>query len=179
MKAIETQWKGYRFRSRLEARWAVFADAWGIGWEYEPEGYETPYGPYLPDFHMLGWWFEVKPVFPSKEEIGKLESVVFQTLMPGAFLGPVPDPESLDRCIVPEGWGIWPVRLPNAQGADSDTDYWFAECVQCAKKGFVYGGWPDRLGCSCEVLPFDSNSQSIAKALEAARAARWEHGETP
>ena len=28
--AIETKYKGYRFRSRLEARWAVFFDALGI-----------------------------------------------------------------------------------------------------------------------------------------------------
>jgi hypothetical protein len=27
IKAIETSYKGYRFRSRLEARWAVFFDA--------------------------------------------------------------------------------------------------------------------------------------------------------
>lgn len=30
MKAIETRYKGYRFRSRLEARWAVFFDALGL-----------------------------------------------------------------------------------------------------------------------------------------------------
>ena len=30
IKAIETYYKGYRFRSRLEARWAVFFDAAGI-----------------------------------------------------------------------------------------------------------------------------------------------------
>lgn len=35
---IETIYKGYRFRSRLEARWAVFMDACGADWEYEPEG---------------------------------------------------------------------------------------------------------------------------------------------
>lgn len=27
VKAIDTVYKGYRFRSRLEARWAVFFDA--------------------------------------------------------------------------------------------------------------------------------------------------------
>ena len=27
IKPIETHYKGYRFRSRLEARWAVFFDA--------------------------------------------------------------------------------------------------------------------------------------------------------
>lgn len=50
IKAIETSYKGYRFRSRLEARWAVFFDALGIAWEYEPEGFELPSGRYLPDF---------------------------------------------------------------------------------------------------------------------------------
>jgi hypothetical protein len=31
---------GYRFRSRLEARWAVFFDVAGIPWQYEPEGFD-------------------------------------------------------------------------------------------------------------------------------------------
>lgn len=51
LRAIETEYKGYRFRSRLEARWAVFFDACGVKWEYEPEGYILPNGMYyLPDF---------------------------------------------------------------------------------------------------------------------------------
>jgi hypothetical protein len=40
IKAIETRYKGYRFRSRLEARWAVFFDALGVEWEYEKEGFD-------------------------------------------------------------------------------------------------------------------------------------------
>lgn len=40
MKAIETRYNGYRFRSRLEARWAVFFDTLGIKYEYEPEGFD-------------------------------------------------------------------------------------------------------------------------------------------
>jgi hypothetical protein len=39
-KAIETRYRGYRFRSRSEARWAVFFDAAGIAWQYEPEGFD-------------------------------------------------------------------------------------------------------------------------------------------
>ena len=51
MKAIQTEYKGYLFRSRLEARWAVFFDACGVDWEYEPEGYDLGNGiHYLPDF---------------------------------------------------------------------------------------------------------------------------------
>ena len=51
IKAIETVYNGYRFRSRLEARWAVFFDAAGIKYEYEPEGFDLGGGLYyLPDF---------------------------------------------------------------------------------------------------------------------------------
>ena len=66
IKAIQTQYKGYHFRSRLEARWAVFFDALGLEWEYEPEGFDLGDGVYyLPDFKVnypdSGWeWFEVK-----------------------------------------------------------------------------------------------------------------------
>jgi hypothetical protein len=73
-KPIETRYKGYRFRSRLEARWAVFFDAVGLAWEYEKEGFELSDGTrYLPDFFMPAWnmWFEVKPTAPSATEITK------------------------------------------------------------------------------------------------------------
>jgi len=46
IKAIETMYKGYRFRSRLEARWAVFFDTLGIEWKYEDQGYERDIGIY-------------------------------------------------------------------------------------------------------------------------------------
>lgn len=53
IKPIETEYNGYRFRSRLEARWAVFFDEAGIRYEYEPEGYFLDDGiKYLPDFYL-------------------------------------------------------------------------------------------------------------------------------
>ena len=56
IQPIETKYKGYRFRSRLEARWAVFFDALGVEWEYEPEGFQLPSGKkYLPDFRLKCW----------------------------------------------------------------------------------------------------------------------------
>jgi hypothetical protein len=68
VKAIETQYKGYRFRSRLEARWAVFFDYCDYKWEYEPEGYNLGGISYLPDFKVKrlftdipSIWLEVKP----------------------------------------------------------------------------------------------------------------------
>lgn len=63
IKAIETEYNGYRFRSRLEARWAVFFDNAGIKYEYEPEGFELEDGTmYLPDFYLpdLKVYAEVK-----------------------------------------------------------------------------------------------------------------------
>ena len=61
--AIETEYNGYRFRSRLEARWAVFFDALGIRYEYEPEGFEFDGVRYLPDFYLpeFGLYVEIKP----------------------------------------------------------------------------------------------------------------------
>ena len=67
IQAIQTQYKGYNFRSRLEAKWVCFFDAVGISWLYEPEGFELPSGRYLPDFWLpdLGMWVEVKGVLPT------------------------------------------------------------------------------------------------------------------
>lgn len=54
INSIETIYNGYRFRSRLEARWAVFFDVLGIKYVYEPQGYTMKYGiRYLPDFELL------------------------------------------------------------------------------------------------------------------------------
>lgn len=52
IEAIETRYKGYRFRSRTEARWAVFLDALKVPYAYEKEGLVTAAGPYLPDFTL-------------------------------------------------------------------------------------------------------------------------------
>lgn len=80
IKAIETFYKGYHFRSRLEARWAVFFDTLGISWKYEVEGFEVEINAYeseaenrpslkkrryLPDFFLpthsgTGVYVEVK-----------------------------------------------------------------------------------------------------------------------
>lgn len=77
IKPIETRYKGYRFRSRLEARWAVFFDALGLKWEYEIQGFDLgpELGLYLPDFYLpeTDEYIEVKPeriVKDHTEEIG-------------------------------------------------------------------------------------------------------------
>lgn len=82
IKAIETRYKGYRFRSRLEARWAVFFDTLGIQWEYEKEGYDLgEAGMYLPDFWLpeKEVFFEVKGDYPSDTMLAKIESLSSQS----------------------------------------------------------------------------------------------------
>lgn len=68
---IETTYKGCRFRSRLEARWAVFFDTLGITWKYEPQGYTVGPSkrPYLPDFYIPEWQAFVE----VKGEAGRLD----------------------------------------------------------------------------------------------------------
>lgn len=70
IKAIPTIYKGYRMRSRLEARWAAFFDALGIPWQYETEGLTLSDGTqYLPDFYLPDCksWFEVKGVMSDTD----------------------------------------------------------------------------------------------------------------
>jgi len=75
--AIATRYNGHFFRSKLEARWAVFFDALGIEWEYEPAHAEVESGlrrvAYCPDFYLpkLGLWIEIKPKAPEGIEITK------------------------------------------------------------------------------------------------------------
>lgn len=53
ISAIETRYAGCNFRSRLEARWAVFFDTLGIAWQYEPQGFiGCAEARYLPDFFL-------------------------------------------------------------------------------------------------------------------------------
>ncbi len=55
--AIPTEYRGIRFRSRLEARWACFFDACGWRWDYEPSDFNG----YIPDFRIGHTYLEVKP----------------------------------------------------------------------------------------------------------------------
>jgi hypothetical protein len=70
-RAKETQYKGYRFRSRTEAKWAVFFDGLGIVWDYEPEGFVLDDGSsYLPDF-----WLPIQSHVIPKSRAGHLVEI--------------------------------------------------------------------------------------------------------
>lgn len=64
---------GLQFRSRREARWAIFFDFLGITYKYEPQYFK--FGKdrddyYLPDFYLPDYylWFEVKGRKPDNRE---------------------------------------------------------------------------------------------------------------
>ena len=74
IRAIDTIYNDRRFRSRLEARWAVFFDEMSLPYLYEPEGFQLGEIRYLPDFslpngirfadegkHRQNIWIEIKP----------------------------------------------------------------------------------------------------------------------
>ena len=118
IKAIETVYNGYRFRSRLEARWAVFFDEARIKYEYEPEGYEVgglEDGPirYLPDFYLpdFGVHCEVKPndekLFEESEKLGWM--VDFGGPMSDGLLllGPIPYTAEQDELFAAHDMLYW------------------------------------------------------------------------
>ena len=157
IKAIETRYKGYRFRSRLEARWAVFFDALGIEWQYEPEGFELPDGTrYLPDFWLpwthpshpgSGFWVEIKAVKPTASESVKAHLLAILS-------------------------GHSVLLFPGAPG--DAAEIYFGRDWQ------IYHGRKSRMGINLTPLPWtrwvDDEGQIFA-AFAAAKSARFEHGQ--
>lgn len=63
IKSIDTPYDGYLFRSRLEARWAIYFKHMDINYSYEPVTVVLDDGTkYLPDFYLTDFeiWVEVK-----------------------------------------------------------------------------------------------------------------------
>lgn len=89
MKAIETVYRGIKFRSRNEARWAVFMDQIGVPFDYEPEGFQMENGlRYLPDFYLTNQkiWAEVKAEMPTPSEIEKAQRLTNESGLALVFL---------------------------------------------------------------------------------------------
>ena len=82
IKPIETMYAGIKFRSRLEARWAVFFDSLRLAWEYEPEGFDLGDGVlYLPDFWLgkMRCWIEIKGDDPNEDACDKASRLAEKT----------------------------------------------------------------------------------------------------
>lgn len=173
MKAIETKYKGYRFRSRLEARWAVFFDALGLQWEYEPAGFKTSKGAYLPDFFLPivggGVWVEIKHEHLTKEERNdarvKLSDVSFQTGKKAIiFMG---DPLSNILCDGGDppgsydGTASW-IIVPDG----SDGPYLFCICPWTGNVGIEFDGRGERVKDSLILTPDEKSMIDRREAID-------------
>ena len=194
IKAIETEYKGYRFRSRLEARWAVFFDSLGVRYEYEPEGFDLGNGDlYLPDFRVkccgkrgccnpqtsFDLWIEVKGHMTAKDarKIIRFSGFVEDESMPTRpvlILGDIPCPNSYPSSDDCEAYDkmLPDIRIYPFNYLTVDGDY-FAAYPAADRYGHFYL-WGDDSG-----YVQDDDKARVQKALENARRARFEHGETP
>jgi hypothetical protein len=89
IKAIETEYNGYKFRSRLEARWAVFFDTLGIEYRYEEDGFDLNGTWYLPDFWLPkhNCWIEIKGQRPTEDEERKADLLAQVIMVPVFWTG--------------------------------------------------------------------------------------------
>lgn len=169
--AIQTNYKGYRFRSRLEARWAVFFDALSLDWEYETEGFELQSGEwYLPDFFFpqIGMYGEVKPNH-DREECERAAKKCGQLAQ--ATRKPV-----LLLFGVPTHAGVWAADCNFHMGIDCDgpMDYAFSGEKYWETEGrlFACTGLSDNYP-----FPFACFDDDVKRAVSASRSARFEHGQ--
>lgn len=189
MKAIETKYKGYRFRSRLEARWAVFFDTLGVKWEYEPQGFEFHDGTrYLPDFWLpdLKLFLEIKGAAPTEDEFRKAEN-----LRDGGFSIAIAQGLPGERDLVLYCW----MQKDGAAGTEHKITAEFAcfgrslilHATGYFSSWYTLGGERhccandvfDYLPVFGEILPdWDKNDAlKMEQAYTAARSARFEFGE--
>lgn len=184
IKAIETVYKGYRFRSRAEARWAVFFDAAGIKYLYEPEGVKLSDDTlYLPDFYLpeSETWFEVKGVLDDVDK-HKVEQLMKDTGH-GAVIG-----YSDLTFQASDQW--WSTDFTLTDKSSSVL----CRCKKCGKLWFM--GYAGSYRCRCcghytgddhfiVCVEGDGDSvwgrydERVKYALDKARQARFEWGETP
>ena len=79
IEPIPTPYDGHEFRSRTEARWAVFFNTLGVPYHYEKDPYYlgAELGGYLPDFWLpeQKCWFEVKGEHPTQREMQRGEAL--------------------------------------------------------------------------------------------------------
>lgn len=187
IEAIETEYKGYRFRSRLEARWAVFFDEMGMKWVYEPEGFKMSDGTlYLPDFYLpdAKEFFEVKGILSDKD-IHKINQLMKETGVPVAvgFDGM--------EFVSPDNYGDFEIDSFKPSSCD-----FLVRCRRCGQLYFIGdigsysctacdyydGGHTFRLvgEGTREFDAYDVYSDDedlFLKAIEKAKQARFEHGE--
>lgn len=151
IKPIETIYDGYKFRSRLEARWAVFFNTLGVPYEYEKEGFDLgELGWYLPDFWLpkQNCWIEIKGKEPTEEEGRRVTLLVKHTQEDAyIFFGNIPRPDDSSTL---ESDSAYALTYGEDYGEDKvawDMSYLWCECPDCGNLGIEFNGRADRLSC--------------------------------
>lgn len=187
IKPIETQYKGYRFRSRLEARWAVFFDALGIQWSYEVEGFEVEGKKYLPDFYlpeMAKKWVEIKPAINGLDDWPDHPAFAWPEEFAHSFALLVGEPflEIIQSNYTRDGVRHYfdePKWYYNCV-VYGDYYYRWCECPVCGLIGLQFEGRAERLACGHGGdgdRGHNYDSPRLMAAFAKARGARFEHGE--
>jgi len=157
VKPIQTTYKGYRFRSRLEARYAIYFDALGPQWVYEPEGFELPNGErYLPDFY-----------FPQIDMYGEVK--------PGDFV------DDKRHELFVKGTGKTLFVFCGQPGDNKDVMISIEDGSLKKTKGRALASWAfdmRKVAFLEEKEGFRGNHPAFKYAIECVRAARFEFGET-
>lgn len=200
IKVIETEYNGYRFRSRLEARWAVFFDALGIKYQYEPEGFDADGVKYLPDFYLpdADRWIEIKGKKLSVDEIRKCEAFCeeqdkdgvlftifigqplenFMMLKPGEDGKPELTANPKEAVFVGiQGfsyrWKSAEWVLPDGSRAHDSGNLFVCHSDLCEQEVL------SRFSPALWNCTWDRNDEKLIRSAVLARKARFEHGETP
>jgi hypothetical protein len=187
IRAIETRYAGHRFRSRLEARWAIFFDTLEMLWEYEPQGYVLNGTPYLPDFKLhlpdgRTVFAEVKDAEVSEhhgEHVDLCRVLARESSSPVLLLaGPPGGLKARFRMyhqftpdLPPDSFTAAFFQEHGAKLVTADA-YWFQQAVVNEGTGVFEFPFTDRRA----VKAF---GMRLVEAVNAARSARFEHGETP
>lgn len=177
VKAIDTLYNGLYFRSRLEAKWAVFFDVAGMQYRYEPEGYDLgEHGYYLPDFFLPnvvlrrgqgndipGMFIEVKPGY-SDENNEKYRALSAGTGHPVILVCGLPFIED--------------VRYPYGVSADEGGIYEIShDCWDC---DMVFQGDVGRYSVEYSEGNYDQGiGDWLIRAVAESRKSRFEHRQTP
>jgi hypothetical protein len=176
IRPIETRYKGYRFRSRLEARWAVVFDRLEIPWGYEVQGYALPSGPYLPDFELRPRNFpllqvEVKGNLSGFKEWWKITELV-RNGCHVTLLADIPEPANRHQ----EGNPLFQAYGPCEEG---DLCRNGGECAWGGLHVGWLGFWPHGQVQVGDIGDRPLFSAGVEGAFTAGRQARFEHGEQP
>ena len=190
IRAIDTRYKGHRFRSRTEARWAVFFDQLGIEWQYEVEGFELPDGTrYLPDFLITTpqgstRWVEIKPLHVGSDS--KFDAFCRAMADADQGLPLLVNGTPWEWINYNDGMSFCPRCGAPVEGGHGE--YW---CYSCDYETPCGGGHPIKSdgvkgaryqphkGVILQIKRADSDrwQRLIESAAERAQMARFEHGE--